>query len=74
MPRLCNHRWSAVKRWKLGNAYYIIMRCRKCDDWERREIKLDDERLRMDIRKFELTRRDEAIEPPSFEKRMATNE
>lgn len=53
---ICNepwkHRWSTIKRWKLGEKYFIIQRCRKCDEWIRREIKLFDESLQMSVKHF----------------------
>lgn len=50
------HRWSTIKRWKLGDAYFVIQRCRRCDEWIRREIRLSDNKLNMNIRKFEQHR------------------
>lgn len=47
-----------MKRWKLGPTYFIIMRCRKCDTWTRREIKLDKEELTVDIKKYQLIHHD----------------
>jgi hypothetical protein len=46
------HRWATVKRWKLGPKYFIIQHCRRvgCDEWIRREISLNDEKLGMQVK------------------------
>lgn len=37
MP-LCKHRFSIIKRWQDNGKFYVIQRCRKCDEWKKREI------------------------------------
>lgn len=34
--------------------YFVIQRCRRCDEWIRREIKLLDTQLNMNVRRFKV--------------------
>lgn len=38
---ICFHRYSLVKRWISDNTLFIIQRCRKCDEWKRRSIRIE---------------------------------
>lgn len=46
------HRWRTIKRWKLGSSYYVIQHCRRCEDWIRRTIALNEDKLDMVIEKY----------------------
>lgn len=40
----CNHRRpSIIKRWVEDGIFYAIERCRRCDEWDRIEIRLIEE-------------------------------
>lgn len=37
MPH-CLHKWSTQKRWSEFGKYHVIQRCRRCNEWIKREI------------------------------------
>lgn len=59
------HRWATIRRWRLGETYFIIQHCRRmgCDTWLRREIKLFDEKLNMVVKPFNVIHNDKSTEP-----------
>lgn len=36
--KICNHRWSTLKRWTVDGVFYMIQRCRRCETYVKREI------------------------------------
>lgn len=53
---VCLHRWSTIKRWKAGNNYFVIQRCRKCDEWIRREFDLLNPKMEIIVKTYTTTR------------------
>lgn len=54
---ICIHRWTTIKRWHLNGTYHIIQRCRRCEDWAKREIdlkELSEHKPSMSVRRIEL--------------------
>lgn len=50
MP-LCLHRWSTIKRWhdRQAGLYRVIQRCRKCEQWVRRDVDMKNETPQMSV-------------------------
>jgi hypothetical protein len=43
----CHHRISCVKKYQIGDQWFVITRCRRCDKWERRKIDISADASRM---------------------------